>query len=384
MSGVSLFTRALNMRVAVLFNTDFQNGPESDEEDTEPPIFWKANAEIAEVADAVAESLVVAGYTPIVMGIDHSVDDLLTRLADARADAVFNLVESLGGDTHREPEVPLCLRDAGIPYTGCGPEILSVAHAKDATRELLRAARVPVPRGIAVNTVANLREVASESLEFPMFVKPARADGSIGISQAAVVYSMHELVERVRDLETVMSGPFVVEEYLPGREFNVAIFPEPFGHRVATEIDFTGYPKDYAPIVTYDCKWEEGSPEYTAFSVPAVDRVSPLLYAQILDVAGRAFVALHGDAYGRVDLRLDANGTPRVIDVNPNSDIHPDAGLLIAARTVGVDHAALVSQIMTSALRRERLNAHQQRLRQRSRADRRTALSDRQLQRGRD
>jgi D-alanine-D-alanine ligase len=264
---------------------------------------------------------------------------------------VFNLVESLGNDYGREWQVPALLDKHGIAYTGNASHPLRVCRSKDRARRVLAQAGVRVARGCVVGSPAELQRRALRSVPFPVFVKPARVDGSIGVDQESICADLAALTQRVAKLHAHLPGPYLVEEYLPGKELNVSIFPSPFdGWVVATEIDFSPVPADYARIVTYDGKWNESSPEYASKSVPA--RLEPALEAEVAGLARQAFKALGGSSYGRVDMRLDAEGRPCVIDVNPNNDIHPDAGLACAARSVGVDYPELIAAVLSGALER--------------------------------
>lgn len=333
--------------IAVVYNVDY--GPlDVADEDDEPPSH-AADAGVADTALAVAESLGRAGWDPVLLTVDDSVVDLPERLARLGVRRVFNLVESLGGDPHREPELPLVLDDAGIPYTGNGARALALAHAKDQARELLLARGVPVPRGFAVEDPDRLVNLGWAGLRFPLFVKPARTDASIGVEQSSVVHDVGELHRQLERLASRVKGPYLIEEYLPGRELNVAIFPDPDGSLVPTEIDFSGFAPGCAPIVTYNTKWVPDTPDYHAYSHPCADRLPRALLREVLQVARAAFLAIGGTSYGRVDMRLDADGRPRVIDINPNNDIHPEAGMGIAATSVGIDHPAFVAELAARA-----------------------------------
>ncbi|GMV42956.1 MAG: hypothetical protein AMXMBFR64_46720 [Myxococcales bacterium] len=348
MSGAERPPQGQGTKVAVLYNTDYAT-LDIVEEDAEPPSH-AADAGVAETAQAVAASLAVAGWDPVLLTVSDAIDDLPERLRDAGIGVVFNLVESLGGDPHREPDVPAALEAANIAYTGNGPAALALAHAKDAARERLRSRGVPVPRGFAIHDPDRIINLPWGGLDFPLFVKPARTDASIGVEQSSVVRDVGELRRQLERLAARVPGPYLVEEYLPGRELNVAIFPDPFrGRYVPTEIDFSALPAGCAPIVTYDCKWTPGTPDYQAESRPCGDALGPVLLRAVVRTSRAAFLALGATSYGRVDLRLDAAGRPRVIDVNPNPDIHPDAGACLAAASVGIDHPTFVADIAAQA-----------------------------------
>lgn len=330
----------LPRRVAVVHNTDFQSkevGVDSDE----PPSL-EADSEVATTARDIAAILNEGGVETRLLTLSDSPDELPGLLADFGADAVFNLVESLGNNPAREVDVPILLEALHMPYTGNSPSPLKIAHAKDIARQILEAHHIPQAWGFAVHSPAELPVRTAMARRYPLFVKPARTDASIGIDQRSIVHSYAELRERVEFLFKHLPGPMLVESYLPGRELNVAIFPDPYtGMIVPTEIDFSPFPKDAMPIVTYDCKWREDSPEYLACSRPA-DWMPAALHAEVIRVARAAFLAVGGNSYGRVDMRLDTDGHPAVIDVNPNPDLDRLAGLAIAARSLDVDYASLI------------------------------------------
>jgi D-alanine-D-alanine ligase len=339
-------------RVAVVYNVDFTTLQPSD--NTERLQLIEAAAEVAKCAAKVTAILNFNGYDAIALQVNDRLDHLPAILRKEKVTAVFNLVESIGNEGRREPEFPELLETMRIPYTGNGPAILKLAFRKDHTRDQLAANGLPVSPGFVVREIGDLRSAALKKLRFPLFVKPAHADASIGIEQASLVRDRVALRRRVKWLLQEVPGPALVEQYLPGREINVAIFPDPFeGLVVPTEIDFSAYPPDLAPIVTYNCKWFPESPEYNAFSKPAADRVPAPLLDEIRGLARQAFIALGGTSYGRVDTRLDADGRPHIIDVNPNNDLDSEAGLSIAARSAGYDYSKLVLAIMAGASLKE-------------------------------
>ncbi|MCK6550701.1 GNAT family N-acetyltransferase [Myxococcota bacterium] len=332
------------MRIAVLYNDDWKHYPPGAPS-------YEADAEVRETAEAVAQALARTGFEPVLMTVDDALEPLVEALGREKVDGVFNLVESLGGASSREPEIPELLDRLGLPYTGNAAHVLRAAHAKDETRKILAAHGVPVARGFVVSEPAEAAaRLAASGARFPLFVKPARTDASIGIDQRSIVRAASELEAQLARVAAEVPGPILVEEYLPGREVNVAIFPEPeHGQAVCTWIDFSEC-VGVAPIVTYDCKWRPGTPEYAAKSLPAKGLVPEDEIARAQHVARAAFLALGGTSYGRVDLRMGEDGGFYVIDVNPNPDINPDAGLTVAARSVGLDHDALIRAVMEAAL----------------------------------
>ncbi|MBI2375407.1 MAG: hypothetical protein HYV07_15535 [Deltaproteobacteria bacterium] len=311
-----------------------------------------ANSEVVEVARHVAEALRSKGFEALVVSVVDDLEDLGARLKQTGAELVFNLVESLGGSTAREPEVPEFLAAHGWAFTGCGARGLELAHDKPEAKRVLASAGILVPRGFVVRPGEGF---VVPDLRYPLFVKPAEEDGSIGVDQASVVRAPNELAPRVQRLTDAIQGPALIEEYLPGAEINVAIVDTVEGQRsFPTTIDFSSLPKGLAPIVTYAGKWEAASPEYTIRSVAAESLLPAEVVARAEATARAAYRALEGRGVGRVDLRLDAEGRPNVIDVNPNPDLHPEAGLTVAAGYRGVAYADLIESIVRFARREAR------------------------------
>ena len=213
---------------------------------------------------------------------------------------------------------------------------------------------MPVPFGaIIAKRDANWRAAfQSTQGEFsqPLFVKPARTDGSVGISQRPVVVDETALKAQVHALFLEVTDVVVVERYLPGPELNVAILPTTKGPQIAvTAMDFDDHPPGTWPIITYDCKWVTTSPEYVGGSVAASLKASSEMVdaARALGIAAAKAVDARGPV--RVYLRANEQGQLFVIDVNPNPDLHPDAGYAHALAGAGIPYPDLVRHLVETA-----------------------------------
>jgi D-alanine-D-alanine ligase len=336
-------TRA-NKRIAVLYNVDFEDArPEDDP-------MWASRADVAFVATSVATALASSGYDPQLVGVDGDLAGLRTRLLEHEADCAFNLCESLVGDARLESAVPLVLELLNIPFTGSPPEVLAFALRKDRVKQRLEAAGIPTPRGQVL-----ARPDDPCDLPFPLIVKPVREDGSAGITHASVVRDAAELARVVESVVTQFRQPALAEEYVDGREFNVALLGHPTPRVLPlSEIDFTGLPEGVPRIVSYDAKWTSGSVDDLG-TVPVMHPSLPnAVAARVRRVAVEAFRAVGVRDYGRVDVRLAASGVPYVVDVNPNCDLSPHAGMARAAAAVGIDYDDLAGLLVRYALRRRR------------------------------
>jgi D-alanine-D-alanine ligase len=332
------------IRVAVLYNVDFEDGPDGDPG-------YEARADVASVAQSMAETLSDGVHDVHLVPVDGDMHVLRDRLTELDPECAFNLCESLAGDARLETAVPLVLELLGIACTGSPPSALSHALYKDRVKKRLLEAGVPTPRALVMASGADPCD-----LPFPLIVKPVREDGSAGITSRSVVYDEASLRERVGEVVGTFRQPCLVEEFIPGRELNVALFGYPTARVLPLqEIDFSLLPDDEPKIVSYAAKWEEGS---------VADRgTRPVLHpqlpagaaARVRRVAVEAFRAVGMRDYGRVDVRLSASGIPYVVDVNPNCDLSRHAGMARAAGAVGIDYPSLAKLLVRYALRRRRV-----------------------------
>ena len=262
--------------------------------------------------------------------------------AARRADLVFNLCEGVLGNSEWEEHVVGTLDFAGIPFTGSNLWTLAACRRKAVANTLLAHAGLPIPRWtLAQGTI-------DEAFPLPAIVKPAAEDASAGLDRGSVVADRKALRARVAAM-TERFDEVIVQEFVAGREFNVGFV----GDRALpiAEIDFSRMPAGAWPILTYAGKWETGSPDDLG-SVPVCPASLPQKVAdRLVKVAEAAWRLMRGKGYGRVDLRLDDQGRPWILEVNPNPDLHDEAGLSRMAKAAGWDYAELVRRIAEVALR---------------------------------
>jgi D-alanine-D-alanine ligase len=331
------------VRIVVVFNRDFE-GAEADPEN-------KARADVLDTAEGIARILEGAGHECISLGVTGDVLATITAIREQRPHIVFNLCESLQGDNRFESLVPQLLELEGIPYTGSGSFALSLALRKDRAKQILSANGVPVPRGMLVTDSAT-----PVPLNFPMIVKPTHEDASVGIYSSSVVRDHEALAERVRHVLTHYRQPALVEEYIEGREIYVSLLGQ-VGHGPEVfpffEIDFSDMPADRPRIVSFEGKWVEDSVEYNGTRPVLCEGLTPELRDHIAATARRAFEAMELRDYGRMDVRLAADGTPYIIDVNPNCDLSDVAGgFSKAARAGGLSYKDVILRLVSLALAR--------------------------------
>ncbi len=275
-----------------------------------------------------------------------------------RPDLVFNIAEGLHGAS-REAQIPAMLDLLGIPYTGSDPLALGLCLDKRRSKEILAHNGIATP---AFTVVTSLAEVPTR-LRYPLIVKPTLEGSSKGVTDKALVHNRHELVRQLEWVLNTYEQPALIEEFLPGREFTVALLGNGDSLRVLpiVEINFDTLPAGVQPIYSYEAKWlwDQEEDPLQIFTCPAA--LEPLLRLQIEELCKSAFRALDCRDWCRIDVRLDAQGRPHVIELNPLPGILPrpeqNSCFPKAARAAGLSYDALILAVVDAASTRLALPA---------------------------
>jgi D-alanine-D-alanine ligase len=333
-------------RIVVIYNRDFE-GAEADPEN-------KAREDVKDVAQDILRILGTCGFEASQLGITNDISAAIASLVELKPNAVFNLCESIHGDSRFESLMPLLMDLSSIAYTGSCPFGLSLALRKEKVKDILRGCGVAVARGGLVNDV---EECDKLELSFPAIVKPAREDASVGICSASVTHNQEALKQRVRYVLDTYRQPALVEEFIEGREIYVSILERVDAEPMVFpffEIDFSDMPSDRPNIVSFEGKWVEDSVEYKGTRPVRCEGLSAEMHATIAKTALEAFRAVGLRDYGRMDIRLSPGGIPYIIDVNPNCDLSDLAGgYSRAAKAAGLSYKDLIMHIAELALARQ-------------------------------
>jgi D-alanine-D-alanine ligase len=334
--------------------------PRSDEE---PPSISDVYAEwdSAETIDAVAAALSTAGEV-IRLEADESFPE---RLRAERPDIVFNIAEGLNG-TNREAHVPAICEFFGVPYSGSDPFTLSLCLHKARAKALLGVHGIANPPFVLVESERDLdrllaganARLALPTADAPLFVKPVQEGSSKGISEKNLVRSANELDARTRALLVDYDQPVIVESFLPGAEFTCGVLGNGDEARVLpiVAMNFASLPAGALPIYGFEAKWVWDTPDepLDIFECPA--RMDPSLRHAIETIVLRAYRVLGCRDWSRIDVRLDAAGTPNIVEVNPLPGILPNPSdnscLPKAARAAGLSYDDLILSALRDAATR--------------------------------
>jgi D-alanine-D-alanine ligase len=294
--------------------------------------------------EAIEQSLQSEGNTVTRVPV-HQDGRWIEKMRRGKFDLAFNMCEGIDGIASLEPAVIAVLELFGIPYTGSTSYTTGVCLRKHVINTLLDRAGLPVPRFGVVR-----RGMPLPSVGFPAICKPAAEDASLGIEQRSVVRTTRALAARV---EAMLESwdEIIVQRYVDGREVNVGVL----GNTVLpiAEIDFAAMPQGKWRIVTYQSKWATGSAEDLGAAPRCPAKLPAKLANEVRRVALAAWKLVGGSGYGRVDMRIDSEGRPWILEVNANPDIAPDAGLARMAGVAGTPYSALIREICQEGLARK-------------------------------
>jgi D-alanine-D-alanine ligase len=272
------------------------------------------------------------------------------RLKRGKFDVAFNMCEGIDGVAELEPSVIGVLELFGIPYTGSSAYTTNLCLRKYLVNALLSHAGLPIPPWITLRKGDRIRSVG-----YPAIIKPAAEDASIGVEQRSVVRTARALKTRVEAMLESFDD-VIVQRFIEGRELNIGIL----GDAVLpiSEIDFTDMPKGMWRIVTYRSKWDIGSDEDRGSQSRCPADLSPRLANEVRRVCLEAWRLVGGHGYGRVDVRVDSDGRPWILEVNANPDIATDAGFAGMAAVAGIEYPTLIRTICEMGVQRR----HEQQL----------------------
>ena len=279
------------------------------------------------------------------------IEDIPGLVSGGDETVVFNLVESLPGETDMAPAVPAICRALGKGCTGGDTACLFLTLEKLRCKAVFDAMGIPTP----AFTFADPAKPPDRLPPFPVIVKPIHADASEGITADSVVHDAgHALAQAVDRIAREQNQPSLIEQFIEGREFNVSVIERNGDVEVLplAEIDFAAFPDGQPRIVDYAAKW---IPDSFAFNhtpriIPA--HVDPALAHAIRRETLAAWHAAGCRDYARVDIRVDKDDRVFVIEINANPDISPEAGFAAALAAAQIPYASFVEAMVKNAGRR--------------------------------
>ncbi|MFH1563285.1 MAG: methyltransferase domain-containing protein [Nitrospirota bacterium] len=270
-----------------------------------------------------------------------------------KMDMILNLCdEGYNNDPRKELHLPSLLEMFDIPYTGSNPQCLAFCYDKSLVRGVAKEIGVPVPDAFFIKPEDNIFELP---IGFPVIVKPNFGDSSFGITQRSVTNNIEDLVNAISEIREKFGyeKPILVEEFLTGKDLSVGIIgnsPESYTVLPIIEEDYSALPSELPKICGYEAKWLPDSPYCKVTSIPV--NLSDEVEKFIVECCLKLFERLDCRDYSRFDWRLDAEGNPKLLEVNPNPGWCWDGHLAKMAKIAGISYTQMLEDIIQSAEQR--------------------------------
>ena len=302
-----------------------------------------------ETINAIKDALLSGGYNVELIEADEFAYDNLKKF---KPEFVFNVAEGYYGAS-RESQIPSMLEMLDIPYTGSDSITTGICHDKSRCKEILSYYNVPNAKFFISD-----KAVHNVNGKYPKFVKPLHEGSSKGIYNSSVAKNIDDLNNEIKRIKDCYNQPALIEEFVPGKEFTAAMLGN--GDEVKMlpliEINLDEVPEGFNKIYSYEVKWffDTRESQLDIFKCPA--DVDEKTYKAIEEVCINTFKLLRLRDWSRIDIRLDENNIPNVIEINPLPGILPNpvdnSCFPKAARMVGMDYNAMINAVLNEAIKR--------------------------------
>ncbi|HSP86881.1 MAG TPA: ATP-grasp domain-containing protein [Ignavibacteriaceae bacterium] len=329
--------------------TNISFSPSSDQNGVDTYAEWDTWETINAVKDAIA--------TQHNINLVEADENAFEKLRELKPEIVFNIAEGFNG-LSREAQIPAILDMLQIPYTGSDPLTLATCLDKARTKEILSYHKIPNAKFLLVDKIEQAEKI---NFDFPVMVKPVSEGSSKGIFTSSFARNATELKNEIKRILNEYNQPALIEEFLPGKEFTVAIMGNGSEAEVLpiVEIKYTDFPKDFIPIYSYEAKWILDTKEnpLEVFSCPA--EINKKLEEKIKSITLKTYNLLRCRDWSRIDVRLDKNGEPNIIEINPLPGILPNpeenSCYPKAARAAGLNYNTMINKVLLAAAKRYKL-----------------------------
>jgi D-alanine-D-alanine ligase len=302
-----------------------------------------------ETIDAVKIALELGGHSVTLIEADG---DAYEKLKIIRPDFVFNVAEGFYGAS-RESQIPAMLEMLNINFTGSDSITIGICHDKSRCKEILSYHKIPNAKFFITDKI-----LSTNNFSYPKFIKPLHEGSSKGIYNSSLVNNTNELNKEIERIKECYNQPALVEDFIEGKEFTVGMLGN--GDEVevlpVVEVNLDFVPEGFNKIYSYEVKWffDTRENQLDIFTCPA--DIDDKIYKQIEKVCKDAYKVLRIRDWARIDVRLDKNNIPNIIEINPLPGILPDprdnSCYPKAARQAGMDYNKMINAVLDTAVRR--------------------------------
>lgn len=291
------------------------------------------------------------GFDSYTLNIFDDINTLLIDIKKNKPDVIFNFVEIYKENPRLEMNIVGLFELIGIPYTGSPPLALANCQNKVMAKRQLNVNGIKTPPYFLARDIP---KKIKHDLKFPLMVKPAFEDASVGIENDSIVSDKNELLARMEHVIETFTQPVLIEEFIEGRELNVSVFQDE-GTRALpiSEIDFTEMPDHLHNIVSYQAKWDPLHESYHKTIPICPAKLPKRIEKKAKEIAIKAFQVMGCRDYARVDIRLSKENKLFVLEVNPNPDLTEGAGFMRSAEAEGISYSQVLKKIVEMAYSRK-------------------------------
>jgi len=307
--------------------------------------------DLMSVGKNIEKTLVARGYRVTFFDF-NDLPKAFKELKESDVDMVFNVCERINDSSLLEPHAAAMLDTLQIPYTGSNPFTLGLCIDKIRVKKLLVYHHIPTPRW---DYAYSEEDDIDEELRYPLIVKPANTDNSIGITNDSVVTNKEDLYKQIKRVAEELDSPALIEEYIEGDEYDVTVIGnEEDDLRVLplSRSIFKEMPEGYWHIYPYDAKWGDNPAYKTIIRQRPPKNIDKKLEALLSEIALDTYNILDCHDYGRVEVRVDENGNPYVLELNPNPSINIGDCVPSQAGLVGLDYGDFLEEVILMAIKR--------------------------------
>jgi D-alanine--D-alanine ligase len=310
----------------------------------------EATAELLSEADInrIYEAINNLQHTVTIVEVSGKPNDVIERLIASEPDLVFNLAEGTIGSS-REAFYPGLYEQMGIPFTGGNASLLHLNLDKHLAKTVLASHGIRVPKGVLIT---EKERKLPDNLQYPLIIKPNSEGSSKGITQDSVVETYEQAEQRINRLLGQYPAGLVVEEFIGGRELSIP-FLESFPGKLLDIVEHT-FDMDMieGKYNIYDYDMKQGGEAAKSVNVICPAHISHQEEKAVMKMARDVFDIMSCPDLGRVDIRLHTNGQPYFIELNPLPSLHPNASLMTAAKSRGLEFRDVMRLLIRSAARR--------------------------------
>jgi D-alanine-D-alanine ligase len=271
----------------------------------------------------------------------------MQKIENLGVDMVFNISEGMHG-RNRESQVPILLEMRGIPFVGADALTLGLTLDKIMAKKIFIAEGIPTPKYFEIRHIDEM--IDTDHLDYPLIIKPRFEGSSKGLSERSRVESPDELKRQVEFIINAYKEPALVEEFIRGEEFTVALVGnDPVDILPPVQIKIDGKLKLDDMFYTF-ARISSDKLEYVC---PAP--VSQDLDKKIRDIALKVYRAVECRDFGRVDFRVDNQGNPYVLEINPLPCLSTEDVFMTISKVIGITYEEMIGRIVKVALKRHGL-----------------------------